>query len=196
MMPIRLIFAPFFAMGKLQSIELFLCRITLALQQFMFFAAPVLLIAFSLVLFKAFFQAITGQKNQEKKLTFVATLSWGIFAVLSFYLLLQIPLSRLTIFLFGFITIIFTLILPFFIALTYLYNLLFCCEETKCSRDPFSWHPPKLIVFLLLAYLVSNFYHLVTALKKHKLLPTGKKTSRIFSANKNFIVKSKEFNNK
>jgi hypothetical protein len=177
-MPINFFFASFFAMGRLQNIDLFFSRLVLALQKFMVFGAPAMLIFCSFILFKAFFQSVIGQKNQETKLTFISALIWGFFAVLSFYLLTEIALNEPLAFICASITIGFSLIIPLCIALIYLYSAIFCCEDTHCNRAVFSGHPPFIVVLLMYGYLSMSIYWLFKAFKEQKLIYIKPKSTR------------------
>jgi hypothetical protein len=168
-MSINFFFAPFFAVSRLQNIEIFFNKLLLALQKFMILGAPAVLLFCSLALFKAFFQSVIGQRNTEKKLTFIAALIWGFFAVLSFYLLTGKPLPEPMAFACACVTIVFALIVPLCVAITYLYTTIFCCDETNCSREIFSSHPPLAIPLLVLTYLFVASFWLFKAFNEQKL---------------------------
>ncbi len=179
MKPIKFFFGPLFAIGKLHSLDLFFSRLGLALLNFMQIAVPIILIFCSIIILKAFFQAVLGLKNNERKITFVTTLSLIFFSILSLHLFLNPNPNKAVVILFGLTTIGFTLIFPSILGLCYLYNIMFCCEEAKCSRNIFSLHPSKWIFLALSCYLLLGYTLLVQNLQGNKLFEQNSKTTKI-----------------
>lgn len=165
-MPIMYLFGPMVAAGRLKSIEMIIKKAVCALKSFMMFGAPMVFAFCTAVLVKAAWQSYSGKENHEKKLTFISSIAWGFFGVLTLTLCLGIELSNILAVIFSLVTLVFALIIPTIIALVYVYSAIFCCDESACPRRVFSHHPPLSVKISLLVYLGLACYWLVRSSSK------------------------------